>query len=324
MQITRWLVSRAARDPNHPELPYGPGCPGWWHVLCLRGPLAAFFSASVFAGAAFYELREPLPEARLECPHQSPGGATDHHAGRGRDAEQGGPRIFVVHVTGFALGRQDVTQGIGGERRLLGRYDPGEREVLGEHEGPWQLRAGVAGLLCEAPVEPSHKVLDVLGYQARGQAAGHATERDVREAQQPQRFEGPVRPPEQVGATAERSSRHRDEVSGEVGLAVRDRRLVYLHNVPGRLEPMPVFHACRVSPVLASTFAHIPQQYIRGIHLVLDIYRGSGQNSEQGKKMGPGYLILGSGRTSRGLREPAREGPGRAGPRTLPACEPGG
>src|SRR5215212_4401799 len=258
--------------------------------LFSRGPLAAFFSASIFAGATFHELRELLSEARFKGPHQSPGGATDNHAGWDRDAEQGDSRIFMVHVTGFALamGRQDVAQGIGRERRLLERDDPGEREVLGEHEWPWQLRAGVASLLCEAQVEPPHKLLDVLGYQARGQAAGHATERDVREAQQPQRFEGPVRSPEQVGATAERSSRHRDEVSGEVGLAVRDRRLVYLHDVPGRLESMPVFHACRVSPVLALTFAHIPQQYIRGINLVLDIYRGSGQNSEQGKTWGQG------------------------------------
>jgi hypothetical protein len=40
----------------------------------------------------------------------------------------------------------------------------------------------VTGLFFEALVEPSQELFDVLGYQTRGQAAGHPTERNIREA----------------------------------------------------------------------------------------------------------------------------------------------
>ena len=86
------------------------------------------------------------------------------------------------------------------------------------------------------------ELLDVVGDQARGQAAGYAAERHVRDAQQPQHFEGPIRALEQVRAASERTRRDRDEVGGEVRRDVRDRRLVYLRDVAGRLETVPVFH----------------------------------------------------------------------------------
>src|SRR5829696_3858783 len=118
-------------------------------------------SVLVFAGAAFHELHEPLSEARLEGSYHPRGRTADHHSRRDRDGKERGFRHLVVHVACFAtaLCRQDVAQRFGRERRLLERDDPREREVLGEHEGLGQLRAGVPGLFFEALLEPSQELL---------------------------------------------------------------------------------------------------------------------------------------------------------------------
>ena len=119
---------------------------------------------------------------------------------------------------------------------------PREGQVLGENEGRRQSRAGVTRLFFEPLVEPRLELFRIVGDQARGQAAGNAAERHVRDAHQPQCFERAVRAPKQVGSPSERACGDRDEVGGEVGRGVRDRRLVYLRDVARRLETMPAFH----------------------------------------------------------------------------------
>src|SRR5215218_107849 len=104
------------------------------------------------------------------------------------------------------------------------------------------MHAGVAGLFFEALLKLSHKRLDVIGNQARGQAASYAAERHVRDGQQPQHFERPLRVLKPVRATSERTRWYRDEVGGEVRRDVRDRRLVHLRYAAGLLETVPVFH----------------------------------------------------------------------------------
>src|SRR5215208_2802204 len=201
-------------------------------------------SVLVFAGPTFHELHEPLSEAGLERSYHPQCRTTDHHARRDRDGQERGVCHFVIHVARFAaaLCRQDVTQGFGRKRRLLEWENPREREVLGEHEGLGQLRAGMFGLFFKALLEPSQELLDVIRDQARGQAARHAAERHVSDAQQPQHFEGPIRAFEQVRAASERTRWDRDDVGCQVRCGVRDRSLVYLRDVAGRLETMPVFH----------------------------------------------------------------------------------
>ena len=122
--------------------------------------------------------------------------------------------------------QKDIAQGVGRERTLLERNDPGEREVLGEHEGLGQLEARVSGHVFKAMFEPSQELLDVIGVQACGQAASHTAERHVCDAQEPQRFERPIRALVQVRAASQRTRRNRDEVGGEIRRGVRDRSLV--------------------------------------------------------------------------------------------------
>src|SRR5215213_7098638 len=120
----------------------------------------------------------------------------------------------------------------------------------------------------------SHKRLDVIGDQARGQAASYAAERHVRDGQQPQRFEGPLRALKMVRAASERTRRDRDEVGGEVRGDVRDRRLVYLCDAAGRHETVPVFHGADYLLSAGRALAIYDRcRYIRSIHSVLDIYR---------------------------------------------------
>src|SRR5829696_8871480 len=104
------------------------------------------------------------------------------------------------------------------------------------------MHAGVAGLFFEALLKLSHERLDVIGDQARGQAASYSAERHVRDRQQPQRCQGPLGALKLVRATSQRTRWNRDEVGGEVRRDVSNRRLVYLHDAAGRLETMPVFH----------------------------------------------------------------------------------
>src|SRR5918993_3600211 len=104
------------------------------------------------------------------------------------------------------------------------------------------MHAGVAGLFFEALLKLSHKRLDVIGDQARGQAASYAAERHVRDRQQPQRCQRTLGALKLVRAASERTRRDRDEVGGEVRRDVSNRRLVYLYNAAGRLETVPVFH----------------------------------------------------------------------------------
>src|SRR5215218_3484437 len=137
------------------------------------------------------------------------------------------------------------------------------------------MYAGVAGLFFEALVKLSHKRLDVIGDQARGQAASYAAERHVSDGQQPQRFEGPHRALEQVRPASERTRRNRDEVGGDVRCDVRDRRLVYLRDAASRFETVPVFHTRRLSLIRMPRAGGISQRYIRSIHSVWDIYRDS-------------------------------------------------
>jgi hypothetical protein len=204
----------------------------------------ALVSVLVFSGAPFDELDKPLPQARLEGSYHPRCRTADHHARRDRDGQERGFCRFVVHVARFAaaLCRQDVTQGFGRKRRLLEWENPREREVLREHEGLGQLRAGMFDLFFEALLEAPQEILDAIGDQARGQTASHAAERNVCYAQQSQHFEGPIRAFEQVRAASERTRRDRDYVGCEVRGGVRDRSLVYLRDVAGRLETMPVFH----------------------------------------------------------------------------------
>src|SRR5215204_6714644 len=146
------------------------------------------------------------------------------------------------------------------------------------------MHAGVAGLFFEALLKLSHKRLDVIGDQARGQAASYAAERHVRDGQQPQRFEGSLRALEQVRAASERTRRYREDVGCEVRRDVRDRRLVYLRDVASRLETVPVFHTRRLSLIRVPGAGGISQRYIRDIHSVYVQYRDSGQNSKRGMK----------------------------------------
>ena len=71
----------------------------------------ALVSVLVFAGAAFHELHDPLPETRLEGSYHSRSRTTDHHARRDRDGQERGFCRFVVHVARFAaaLCRQELT-----------------------------------------------------------------------------------------------------------------------------------------------------------------------------------------------------------------------
>src|SRR5829696_8825185 len=191
---------------------------GWRDMVGAFGVGFLAVLVPVFAGEAFHELHNLLPEVRLESPDHPGGRAADHHAGRDRDGQHGDSRLFVIHVARFAvaLGREDVPERIGGERGPLERDDPGERQVLGELEGFGQLGARVPGLFLKALVEPAEEILDVLGDQQRSQAAGYAAERNVRDAQQPYCLQRAFRALEEVGAAPERAGRYRDEVGGEI------------------------------------------------------------------------------------------------------------
>src|SRR5918995_3745892 len=63
----------------------------------------ALLSVLVFAGAAFDELDEPLPETRLEGMRHPWGRSANDHALRDGDGQQRGFRRFVVHVASFAV-----------------------------------------------------------------------------------------------------------------------------------------------------------------------------------------------------------------------------
>ena len=74
-------------------------------------------SVLVFAGAAFHELHKPSSEARLEDSNHPRRRTADHYAGRDRDGQERGSRLFMVHIACLAvtLRRQDIAQGIGRE-----------------------------------------------------------------------------------------------------------------------------------------------------------------------------------------------------------------